>query len=168
MLDLVFDVTRAIDPTRPIVGNSGSYPCKSDVHDVHDYEQDPEKFKEYYSHIKEGVVKCQIWRANPGRQVFDTWKNVFVSEYGGIKWVIGEDASAWGYGNSVKTEEEFIARLKGLTDVLLDSEDIFAYCYTQLTDVEQEQNGLLTYDRKFKFPPEVIHDILARKAALEE
>ena len=168
MLDLVFDVTRAIDPTRPIVGNSGSYPCKNDVHDVHDYEQDPEKFKEYYSHIKEGTVKCQLWRANPRRQVFDTSKNVFVSEYGGIKWVIGEDASAWGYGNSVKTEEEFIARLKGLTDVLLDSEDIFAYCYTQLTDVEQEQNGLLTYDRKFKFPPEVIHDIMARKAALEE
>lgn len=168
MLDLVFDVTRAIDPTRPIVGNSGSYPCKSDVHDVHDYEQDPEKFGEYYSHIKEGVVKCQLYRVNPRRQVFDTSKNVFVSEYGGIKWVVGEDASAWGYGNSVKTEEEFITRLKGLTDVLLDSEDIFAYCYTQLTDVEQEQNGLLTYDRKFKFPPEVIHDIMARKAACEE
>ncbi|MBO5882911.1 MAG: beta-galactosidase [Clostridia bacterium] len=168
MLDLVFDVTRAIDPTRPIVGNSGSYPCKSDVHDVHDYEQDPEKFGEYYSHIKEGVVKCQLYRVNPRRQVFDTSKNVFVSEYGGIKWVVGEDASAWGYGDSVKSEEEFIARLKGLTDVLLDSEDIFAYCYTQLTDVEQEQNGLLTYDRKFKFPPEVIYDIMARKAACEE
>ena len=167
MLDMVFDVTRAIDPTRPIVGNSGSYPCKSDVHDVHDYEQDPVKFKEYYSHISEGVVKCQLYRVNPRRQVFDSSKNVFVSEYGGIKWVIGEDASAWGYGDSVKTEEEFIARLKGLTDVLLDNEYIFAYCYTQLTDVEQEQNGLMTYDRKFKFPPEQIAEILGRRAAVE-
>ena len=99
--------------------------------------------------------------------MFDSSKNVFVSEYGGIKWVIGEDASAWGYGDSVKTEEEFIARLKGLTDVLLDNEYIFAYCYTQLTDVEQEQNGLMTYDRKFKFPLEQIAEILGRRAAVE-
>ena len=28
---------------------------------------------------------------------------------------------------------------------------IIGVCYTQLTDVEQEINGLLTYDRKPKF-----------------
>ena len=80
----------------------------------------------------------------------------------------GEDPAAWGYGVSVKSEEEFLTRLKGLTDVLLDNKDIFAYCYTQLTDVEQEQNGLLTYERKFKFPPEIINPIFSRKAAIEE
>jgi len=51
--------------------------------------------------------------------------------------------------------------------VLLDNEKIFAFCYTQLTDVEQEQNGLLTYGRKFKFAPERYYDIFARKAAIE-
>ena len=59
-------------------------------------------------------------------------------------------------------------RLKGLTDVLLDNAAISAYCYTQLTDIEQEQNGLYTYDRTPKFPPEKIHPILSRKAAIEE
>ena len=93
---------------------------------------------------------------------------MFVSEYGGIKWVIGEDSAAWGYGESVKSEEEFLTRLKGLTDVLLENKDIFAYCYTQLTDVEQEQNGLLTYERKFKFSPELISEILAKKSVLED
>ena len=166
-INMIFEVTRAIDPTRPIVTNSGSFPCKSDVHDVHDYEQDPEKFKEYYSHIEEGIVKCQIFRTSPRRQVYDRTKPIFVSEYGGIRWVEGE-GNGWGYGVSVKTREEFLERLAGLTDVLLDNKDIFAYCYTQLTDVEQEQNGLLTYDRKFKFAPEVIHPILARKAVIEE
>ena len=165
---MIFEVTRAIDPTRPIVTNSGSYPCRSDVHDVHDYEQDPEKFREYYSHIGEGIVNCQIKRRQPDRIWYDPAKPIFVSEYGGIKWVIGEDASAWGYGVSVKSEEEFLARLKGLTDVLLDNKDIFAYCYTQLTDVEQEQNGLLTYDRVFKFDPAIINEILSRKAVIEE
>ena len=79
-----------------------------------------------------------------------------------------KDDTAWGYGKSVEGEEEFFARLEGLTNVLLDNKQIFAYCYTQLTDVEQEQNGLLTYDRRFKFPPEKYHRILAKKAAIEE
>ena len=41
-------------------------------------------------------------------------------------------------------------------------------CYTQLTDVEQEQNGLYTYQRQPKFPPEIMYPIMARKAAVEE
>ncbi len=166
-IDIIFDITRAIDPTRPIVTNSGSFPSKSDVHDVHDYEQDPEKFREYYSHVDEGIVKCQLYRMDPTRQKYDPAKPIFVSEYGGIRWVIG-GGNGWGYGESVKSEEEFLERLKGLTDVLLDNKDIFAYCYTQLTDVEQEQNGLLTYDRRLKFPAEVINPILTRKSVIEE
>ncbi len=166
-INMIFSVTRAIDPTRPIVTNSGSYPCTSDVHDVHDYEQDPEKLKEYYSHVDEGIVKCQIYRKNPDRQWYDPSKPIFVSEYGGILWV-EKDGDGWGYGKSVTSEEEFLTRLKGLTDVLLDNKDIFAYCYTQLTDVEQEQNGLLTYDRRFKFSPERIYPILSRKAITED
>ena len=79
-----------------------------------------------------------------------------------------EDATAWGYGKSVEGEEEFFERLEGLTDALLENKDIFAYCYTQLTDVEQEQNGLLTYDRKFKFDPERYKRIFAKKAAIED
>ena len=42
------------------------------------------------------------------------------------------------------------------------------FCYTQLTDVEQEQNGLYTYQRAAKFPPEAIAEINRRKAAIEE
>ena len=169
LMELVYNTTYAIDASRLIVTNSGSYPCpKNDAYDVHDYEQDPEKFKEYYAHIKEGIINCQLMRRKDGRQKYDGKKPVFVSEYGGIKWVIGEDSAAWGYGQSVTTEEEFFARLKGLTDVLLDNEDIFAYCYTQITDVEQEQNGLMTYDRRFKFPAEKLAEIFGRKSVIEE
>jgi hypothetical protein len=43
-----------------------------------------------------------------------------------------------------------------------------ALCYTQLTDVEQEQNGLYTYDRKPKFDPAIFRAILTQEAAIEK
>ena len=169
MLDEIYDATKAIDPIRPTITSSGSYPTeRTDVHDVHDYEQDPERFKGYYSDIEKGIIRDQLWREDQNRQKYNTALPVFVSEYGGIRWVEGQDESAWGYGVSVQSEEEFFKRLKGLTDVLLDNPHIFAFCYTQLTDVEQEQNGLLTYGRKFKFPPERYKEIFSRKAVIEE
>ncbi|MBQ9117268.1 MAG: beta-galactosidase [Clostridia bacterium] len=166
-LDTVYDVTKVIDKTRPVITSSGSFPTKrTDVHDVHDYEQDPAKFNENYAHIAEGKVNDLLMRMYPKRQIAKTELPIFVSEYGGIGWV--KDGSGWGYGKSVKDETEFFERLKGLTDALLDNPYIFAYCYTQLTDVEQEQNGLLTYQREFKFEPERYRAILAKKAAIED
>ena len=169
LLDMIYDVTKAVDPTRPVITSSGSYPTeRTDAHDVHDYEQDPETFRYYYSQIPQGIVRDQLYRENPNRQQSKTHLPIFLSEYGGIKWVMSRDESAWGYGTSVQTKEEFLQRLKGLTDVILDNPDIFGYCYTQLTDVEQEQNGVLTYQRQFKFPAEEYAKIFGRKAAIEE
>ena len=169
LIDMVYDVTKMLDNTRPVIADSGSFPTtRTDVHDVHDYEQDPATFRSYYAKMDEGILIDQIQRKHPKRQVYKTELPVFVSEYGGIKWVMAEDASAWGYGKSVTTEEEFFQRLEGLTDALLENPHIFAYCYTQLTDVEQEQNGLLTYDRRFKFAPERYARIFAKKAVIEE
>ncbi|MBQ8850173.1 MAG: beta-galactosidase [Clostridia bacterium] len=169
LIDMVYDVTKALDNTRPVIANSGSFPTtRTDVHDVHDYEQDPATFRSYYAEMDKGILRDQIARKYPKRQVYKTELPVFVSEYGGIKWVMAEDATAWGYGKSVTTEGEFFDRLEGLTDALLENPHIFGYCYTQLTDVEQEQNGLMTYDRRFKFAPEKYARIFAKKAVIEE
>jgi hypothetical protein len=97
----------------------------------------------------------------------------WVSEYGGIRWAPDERldenrCGSWGYGKDPVDEEDFKYRFKGLTDALLDNDQMFALCYTQLTDVEQEQNGLYTYDRKAKFDPAVISRIFSGKAAIEE
>ena len=82
----------------------------------------------------------------------------FVSEFGGIWWSPaakqGEDS--WGYGERVKSLDEFYTRFEGLFDALLGDPLMFGYCYTQLTDVEQEINGLMSYDRKMKFRAEDI------------
>lgn len=73
-----------------------------------------------------------------------------------------------GYGEAPATEEEFINRYRALTEALLKNENIMGFCYTQLYDVEQEQNGLMTYERKFKFDPDIFREINTQKAAMEE
>ena len=76
---------------------------------------------------------------------------MFVSEYGGIKWSMdASDEKAWGYGNGPKTEEEFLSRYKGLTEALLSNPKMFGFCYTQLTDVEQEQNGIADRTKTYR------------------
>ena len=168
VLKLVYNVTKATDPTRPVIDTSGNYHVATDIFDVHDYEQDPEKFAACYDKVSEGIVNDQINRKTPNRQKYDTALPLFMSEYGGIKWDVAQAGSGWGYGKSVVTEEEFIERYRGLTDALLDNEYMMGFCYTQLYDVEQEVNGLMTYERKFKFDPKIFYEINTRKAAIED
>ena len=59
---------------------------------------------------------------------------------------------------------EYLERFAGLVDALLDSPEIAGFCYTQLTDTEQERNGLLTEDRAPKLDPERIRAIVGRPA----
>ena len=162
VLRMTYRITKAMDPTRPCIDTSGGYHVETDIFDVHEYEQNPEKFASYY---KAGTQP--IYDRLADRETYTPGLPVFVSEYGGIWWS-DTDQDGWGYGERVKSREEFLERYAGLTNTLLDNPDHFGFCYTQLTDVEQEQNGLYTYDRKPKFPPEVIRAINARKAACEE
>ena len=87
-----------------------------------------------------------------------------VSEIGGIGWAT---EGGWGYGKGPKTLDEFYARYQGTIDAMLDNPNLFGFCYTQLTDIEQEKNGLYYYDRKPKFDVKKLHDITSRQAAYE-
>src|SRR5690606_33547974 len=106
------------------------------------YEQDPAKFAAAMSGLAEGkpfVNDEHVPFSLPyGGQPY------FCSEFGGIWWnpdARPEDYS-WGYGERPKSLEEFCTRFEGLVAALLDDPDMFGYCYTQLTDVFQEQNGV--------------------------
>ena len=164
MLALVYKATKAADPTRPCIDTSGNYHVVTDIYDLHDYEQNPDVFASHYEPLGNSNV-FDFFSAFKDRQRYDGKMPFFVSEYGGIGWSVNE---GWSYGNAPKSAEEFIGRFKGLTDALLDNENMFGFCYTQLTDVEQEQNGLYTYDRKPKFDTEIFKNILSRKAAIED
>lgn len=162
VLKTVYYATKAVDKTRPVIDTSGWVHVIPEICDVHNYEQNPENFKQSYSKLKDGEFVDHPFAKNN----YDGKMPVFVSEYGGIRW--SGDDKGWGYGNAPKTEEEFIERYKGLTEVLLQNECIMGFCYTQLYDVEQEQNGLMTYDRKFKFNPEIFKKINSQTAAIEK
>lgn len=160
LLESVYKLTKLYDQTRPCIDTSGNYHLdKKEIHDIHDYEQDPQKFEEYYAHIGEGIVNDQIRRKEKDIQPY-FGEPVFVSEYGGIKWP-PEDSSGWGYGKSTESLDEFIHRYTSLTETLLSNPYIMGLCYTQLYDVEQEKNGLYYYDRTDKFDKETIEKLRA-------
>lgn len=169
-LALLYDVTKAIDPTRPCIDVSGGFHVKTDIYDVHEYCQNGGGLHYRYDGIKDGVMTEHPWHEN---QIPYTGGPVFLSEYGGIAWFAkcdedNDPKKAWGYGNGPKTEEEFIARFTELTEALMENPGLMGLCYTQLTDVEQEQNGLYTYDRIPKFDPEIFKKVLSKKAAIED
>ncbi len=167
VLAMVYDCTKALDPTRPCIDTSGNFHVKTDIFDVHDYEQDPTVFKANYDKI---MTTGELYDRFPEIQHYNG-EAVFVSEYGGIKSTLTDAVEgAWGYGgNHPKTEEEFVVRYKGLTDALLDNNQMLGFCYTQLYDVEQEQNGLYDYNRNPKFKNmEIFKEINSRKAAIED
>ncbi|MGN0549352.1 MAG: glycoside hydrolase family 2 protein [Acutalibacteraceae bacterium] len=163
-LAVVYNATKALDKTRPCIDTSGNFHVVTDIFDVHDYEQDPKVFKEHYDKL---MTDGELFDNHKHRQKY-TGGPTFVSEYGGIRWSVNEsDQNAWGYGDAPKNKYEFIERYKGLTDALLDNDQMFGFCYTQLYDVEQEQNGLYTYSRKPKFETSIFRAINSRKAKIE-
>ena len=74
---------------------------------------------------------------------------------------IREHDREWGYTSASKAD--FLEEYGRIVGAIYDSELIGGFCYTQLTDVEQETNGLLTYDHEYKFDPEEIRRINDRK-----
>lgn len=170
VIEMVYRYTKAIDTTRPCIDSSGNFHVMSDIYDFHDYCQNVEHFENYLKKLEdEDIVYCQIAR-NPAYKNRQTYTSgpVFASEYGGIKWDIEEDISSWGYGNAPQSEEEFIERYKGLTEAIMKNRKIMGLCYTQLYDVEQEKNGLYTYDRIPKFDMTIFKEINSQKAAVED
>ncbi len=171
LLSTVYDYTKAVDNTRPCIDTSGNFHVKTDIFDLHDYSYDVEFFKKNYDRfMTEDYLYQHVLVENKGRQEYKG-EPVFISEYGGIKWVSDESIKSWGYGEDVKTPEEFADRYVGLTDVILSNYKMFGFCYTQLYDIEQEQNGLYTYDREKKFDDAIyqrIIDINTKVAEIEK
>lgn len=159
--------TQLMDPTRPLLDSSGYvhlFPG-TDVYDSHDYDQNPESFKARHAAFeRDGWDPFNNNLSDPRSQY--RGQPYFVSEYGGIHLKTERsEGTGWGYGSA--TLEEYLTRYKGLTDVLLDNPNMCGFCYTQLTDIEQEQNGIYFYDRQEKCDPDLIRKINERKAAYE-
>jgi beta-galactosidase/beta-glucuronidase len=167
----LFLATKQADPTRPVIDTSGYTHglAESDVFDAHDYDQDPQTFKARHDGLLRDrpYERDDIWTKSipwrPGQPYF-------VSEFGGILWnpKAKPGDAAWGYGKGPKTLEEFYTRFAGLCAALLDNPRTFGYCYTQLTDVYQEQNGIFYFDRRRKYDLRRVRAAQQRPAAIEQ
>jgi beta-galactosidase/beta-glucuronidase len=151
-----------LDPTRPVNDSSGWIHYKTDLWTVHNYMQKPEVLREKLTPTEESGVM----RNYPDKEPAYTGQPYLMDEYGGIKWIpkgeVPFAGNSWGYGDAPQALEEFYERLEGLTNVLLEQEHVTGYCYTQLTDVEQEQNGIYKFDRSPKFDMERVARIFSR------
>ena len=168
LIRAIYEFTKTIDPVRPCIDTSGNYHVVTDIYDIHDYNQNVDVYRKRYAEITE----TEIFE-NYGKRQKDNGKPYFISEYGGIKWAsqIENSTTSWGYGNSPKTVEEYVERYTGLTEVLLSTPKVCGLCYTQLYDVEQEQNGIYYFDRSPKFTEEVMDKLAAvmkQEAAIEK
>ncbi len=149
----LYYLTKAIDNTRPVIVNDGWEHTISDILTIHDYEEFASAFSKRYSD-KERIVADEV--VNRSRRHNFTENHAYrgqpiiISEYGGIAF---KSETGWGYGNQVGSEAEFLSRYQAITVAIKKLPYICGYCYTQLSDVQQEINGLLTEDRTPKISP---------------
>ena len=154
----IYAETKAADPTRPINDASGDDHVMTDIWSVHNYEQDGDKLKEQLA-LTEGR---EPYRHSYEKEFLAVYggQPYILDEFGGIGWMSPEERKhSWGYGNLPQTEEEFYSRLDKMVKAVASLEHIAGFCYTQLTDVEQEKNGIYKYDRTEKLDIEKVRHI---------
>lgn len=156
----LYYITKAIDKTRPVISNDGWEHTISDIITIHDYKQDADLLYNEYNDKELAVLNNQkayntIHKLFSGDYKYNG-QPIIMSEYGGI--ALSSD-KGWGYGKQVIDENEYLDRFAKLTKVIKNTKYICGYCYTQLTDVQQEINGLVDENRNDKFSTEVINAI---------
>jgi beta-galactosidase/beta-glucuronidase len=160
----LYHLTRSLDPTRPVVSNDGWEHAITDLCTIHDY-RNAEALARSYTTPESAVaaepanrpvyVPGYAYRGEP----------ILITEFGGIAYSAEESgAEGWGY-SIVADADEFLERYESIVEALLRSSSVQGFCYTQLTDVEQEINGLLTYDRNPKVDPARVREINEKVAS---
>ncbi len=161
-VNYLYELTAAHDSTRPIITNDGWEHTVSDYLTIHHYTQNGEELRDFFK----DVDKCtqRIFDSHHKGAFADgygyTGQPILISEFGGTSFVKDIDDNKWGYGEAVKSDEEFINRFCSLIEGIYANPHIQGFCYTQLSDVYHEVNGLMTFDRQPKEPFEVIKSIL--------
>lgn len=155
-------MVKALDQSKFVISNDGWEHTKSDIITIHDYASKGEDLVRKYGNIEERCFNT-VSQSKSNRQIFANGykyegQPILLSEYAGIAFSGGEK-EAWGYGDRVTTVEQYLKRYEDTTDGIYACKSISGFCVTQLTDVMQEINGLLTMDRKPKLPIEELKRI---------
>lgn len=153
-------LTKTVDPSRPVISNDGWEHADSDILSIHDYDHDPARIAERYA-TREGILGAEF--TFPGRRLIvdpaqRTDAPLMLTEFGGVSYTDDGPADAWGYSTAT-SPEDLVERLRALVGAVRASAPLAGYCYTQLADTGQETNGLVFEDRRPKAPIEELRAI---------
>jgi beta-galactosidase/beta-glucuronidase len=153
----LYHLTRSLDTTRLVVSNDGWEHARSDMLTLHDYGP-PKSLRTRYGSAESAVRAKPADRPAyvPGRG--HGGEPLLITEFGGVALESDSDGHRWGYSGA-KDADALVARYADLVGALLAHDTVQGFCYTQLTDVQQEVNGLLTADRRPKADPHRIRRI---------
>jgi hypothetical protein len=164
-LKALYYLTKSLDGTRLVIDNDGwEHTEATDLFAIHDYTRTGEEFLARFRNISQGLplpLYGKLYSA-PGSHY--NGSPILLWEFGGVGYVLPEDLNkvpdnSWGYAGMEGENEKALTRIRGLYAAIASLRQIAGVCYTQLYDVEQEVNGLMTYDRRMKFDPQAIREI---------
>lgn len=160
----LYHLIHSIDTTRPVISNDGWEMTESDIGAIHHYGHGEMNDTDKYARFKQDLkTKDAILQSKPAdRAIYaDGFEHqgepILLTEFGGIGYK-KDDQDGWGY-SSVDNDDAFISEYKRVLEAVYESEALAGFCYTQLYDVEQEINGLLTYHREPKVETSIIKAI---------
>jgi beta-galactosidase/beta-glucuronidase len=154
----LYHLTRSLDKTRLVISNDGWEHARTDLLTIHDYEASGAVLQPRYATLDATLAarpaKRDLYAAGYAHQ----GEPILLTEFGGVAYRKSAQ-EGWGYSTAAD-EGDYLRRLKEIMDAVLASPLLQGFCYTQITDVEQEINGLLTYDRQPKAPVEKIAELI--------
>jgi beta-galactosidase/beta-glucuronidase len=162
-LRALYHLTKTFDPTRPVIDNDGWEHAVTDIVSIHDYARDGATLSARYG-SDEGLARALRGEYTIMRPLLSDYTPtegapIMLTEFGGISYAPEAGTKWYGYG-TVKTGEEYLAKLRELVGAVVACPNVAGFCYTQLTDTEQETNGLLLEDRTPKFDLAGLREII--------
>ena len=150
-------LTKSLDKTRLVVSNDGWEHTATDLLTIHDYRGEKDALKATYKDVQTILAARPCKRPMYAAGWQYKGEPILITEFGGISFKAGL-WDGWGYTSAV-SDDDYAQKLYDVISAIQECPDIQGYCYTQITDVEQEINGLLTYDRKPKIDLSIIKQI---------
>ena len=145
----MYYICKTLSPNTIVSINDGwENPEESDIVTAHDYCKTGDTIIKYFKDTKPEYIpspKRYVMCLNNEYQ----GQPVLFSEFGGIMLNKDSHGDNWGYGDNAKDNEEIYQRIESLIDGIREC-NFQGFCYTQLTDVQQEVNGLLDEDHNPK------------------
>ena len=161
----LYHMAHSLDSTRLVISNDGWETVDTDICAFHSYKHGEEGDMRQQELFAKSLKSAETMGEIVEKPLFagDTpycGQPIVLSEFGGIS--ISEEEEGWGYTSVGKNR--FLEVYRRILRAVYASDILSGFCYTQLADIEQEINGLLTESHTYKFPPEKIREIMEERS----